>query len=132
MNKKWMIVIISFFLMAAIIGTGGKIYMDKRTEQNEEEKIKIEKKSIEALKERYANIKSVEIIESSIDKKTGAFDINIKMTNKENESVHFTYPFWVEENEIGAILAVDRNIQVKGQTTNKVQVTYSNKEKGEV
>jgi len=132
MNKKWIIVIISFLLMAAIIGTGGKIYMDKRTEQNEEEKIKIEKKSIEALKERYANIKSVEIIESSIDKKTGAFDINIKMTNKENESVDFTYPFWVEENEIGAILAVDRNIQVKGQTTNKVQVTYSNKEKGEV
>src|SRR5699024_11560860 len=60
MNKKWMVVIISFLLLVVLIGVGGKMYMDKRAKQKEDEKIEIERKSVEALKERYANIRSEE------------------------------------------------------------------------
>lgn len=132
MNKKWLTVMVALFVVVAIIGVGGKAYMDKRVEQKETEKIEVERKSVEALKERYANIKSVEIKESSFDKKTGSFDVTVKMINQENKSVDFTYPFWVEENEIGAILVVDKNVQTKGQTTNKIHVIYTNKKEGEI
>lgn len=45
MNKKWLVFIISFLLVAAIIGAGGKMYMDKRAEQKEAEKIEAERMS---------------------------------------------------------------------------------------
>src|SRR5699024_8927741 len=132
MNKKWLIVIISLIFIVAIVGAGGKMFIDKRAEQNEAEKIKIEKKSIEALKERYANIKYVIIKDSKFDKKTGAFDVNVLMTNQENESVDFTYTYWTGGQDFGLDLLVDEEVQVRGKTTNTIQVIYSNDEEDEI
>lgn len=129
MKKKWVFIVIALLLIA---GIGGKIYMDKREEQIEAEKIEAERMSVIALKKRYANIKSVEIKKSGYDKMTGAFDVTIKMTNDKNESANFTYPFWPEEGDIGAILTVDKKVQIKGETTKKIQVIYSNKKEGDV
>src|SRR5699024_12773500 len=91
MNKKWMIVIISLIFIAALIGVGGKMYIDKREEQKEAEKIEAERMSVEELKNTFENIKSVEIEKSGFDKKKGAFDVLVKMTNQKNESVNFCY-----------------------------------------
>jgi|SRR5690625_7097506 len=133
MKRKWLFVVISLLLIAGMIAIGGEIHMDNKKEKEEKvEKIDLERKSVIALKNRYADIKAVEVKESRFDKKTGAFDVTVKMTNQNNESVSFTYPFWIEQEKIGAILIVDKKVQVKGITTNKVQVIYSNNEEGEV
>ena|SRR5699024_9697640 len=132
MNKKWMIVIISFLLMAAIIGAGGKIYMDKKAEQKEAEKIEVERKSVEALKESYTSIKSVEFEKSVYDKVTGAYVMFIKMTNQSNKSVNFRYTFWSKENEIGSARLENEDVQRKGNTKGKVKVIYSNEDEDEV
>ncbi len=132
MKKTWIFVLVCSLLIITAIGVGGKMYMDKRTEEKEAEKIEIERKSIKALKERYANIKSVEIKDSGFDKKTGAFDVTVKMTNKENDSVTFTFPFWIKEESLGAILKVDKSVQIKGATTDRIHVIYSNNEEGEI
>src|SRR5699024_12152819 len=86
MNKKLMVVIISLLLLVVLIGVGGKMYMDKRAKQKEDEKIEIERKSVEALKERYANIKTVEIEKTAYNKMTGAYSLYVKMTNDKSES----------------------------------------------
>lgn len=128
-GKGWLIFVIGLLL---IVGIGGKAYMDKREERKEAEKIETERMSVVALKQRYKDIKSVEIKESSFDKKTGAFDVSVKMTSEKNESVDFTYTYWIGEKSLGLDLMVDKNVQVRGITTSKVQVIYSNKEGGEV
>src|SRR5699024_11747412 len=81
MNKIWIVVIISLLLLVVLIGVGGKMYIDKRAKQKEDEKIEIERKSVEALKERYANIKTVEIEKTAYNKMTGAYSLYVKMTN---------------------------------------------------
>src|SRR5699024_64893 len=107
MNKKWLTFIISFLLVAAIIGAGGKMYMDKRAEQKEEgkmeedkkaekkeaEKIEAERMSVEALKNTFEDIKSVEFEKSGYDAMTGAYGMFVKMTNKEGKTVSFTYNY---------------------------------------
>lgn len=129
MRKKWIFVTIALLL---IIGIGEKKYMDKKEERKEAEIIEAERMSVVALKNTFKNIKSVEIEKSGFDKKTGAFDVFVKMTNQKNESVNFGYTFWIGEVELGAIIIVDEAVQVDGVTTNKVQVIYSNKKEGEV
>src|SRR5699024_11493449 len=108
------------------------MFIYKRGDKNETEKIKIKKKSIEAIKQRYANIKSVIIKDSKIDKKTGAFDVNVLMTNQENESVDFTYTYWTGGQDFGLDLLVDEEEQIRGKTTNTIQVIYSNDEEDEI
>src|SRR5699024_3069255 len=132
MKKILMFVIISFLLVAAIIGAGGKIYMDKRVEQKEAEKIEEERMTVEALKKKYADIESVEIEKSDYNFMTGAYSIFVKMTNQKGKTVRFRYTFWKDKKELGTIGVKDREIQVYGVTTNKVQIIYSNKEKSEV
>ncbi len=129
MNKKWLIVMIALFVVVAIIGVGGKVYMDKRAES---EKIEVERMSVEALKNTFADIKSVEIEKSGFDKKTGAFDVFVKVTNQKNASVNFGYTFWIEEKKLGAIIIKDEKVQIDGHTSSKVQVIHSNGEEGEV
>src|SRR5699024_1177770 len=90
---KWLAFIISFLLVAAIIGAGGKMYMDKRAEQKEAEKIEAERMSVEALKNTFEDIKSVEFEKSGYDAMTGAYGMFVKMTNKEGKTVSFTYNY---------------------------------------
>ncbi|TXL62546.1 hypothetical protein FHP05_12125 [Cerasibacillus terrae] len=129
MKKKWVFIVIGLLL---VVGIGGKVYMDKKEERKEAEKIEAERMSVEALKNTFADIKSIEIEKSGFDKKTGSFDVFVKMTNQKNESVNFGYNFWISEENLGAIIIEDAEVQVDGLTTNKVHVIYSNKEEDEV
>ena len=90
-TKKGLFIVIAILL---IIGLGGKMYMEKQKEQKEAEKIEAERMSVIALKNTFADIESVEIKKSGFDKKTGAFDVFVKMTNQKNESVNFSYTYW--------------------------------------
>ncbi len=129
MNIKWLLAIAGLLLL---IGIGGKIYLDKRADQQELDLIEAEKMSVEALKQRYENIKLVEFEKSGYDKKTGAYTMFVKMTNNENKSVSFSYTFWENQSKIGSALLNNRDVQVKGVTTNKVKIIHSNKDEDEV
>ena len=135
-NKIWLFVVIGLLI---VIGIGGKVFMDNQkdkevmsNQQNAAEKIETEKMSVVALKNRYADIQSVEFEKSVYDEKTGSYGMFIKMTNQKNESVNFSYSFSKESGKIGLNVVKDREVQVRGVTTNKVRVIYSNKDEGEV
>ena len=134
MNKKWMIVIISFLLMAAIIGAGGKIYIDKRAEQKEAEEIEVERMSVEALKNTFEDIKSVEFEKSGYNNMTGYYSMNVIMTNKDEEYVRFDFMFSPNHpNEIDGWGVKDKeNVQKEGRTKSKVEVIYTNGSEEEV
>ena len=132
MNKKWVFVVIGLLLIVGMIGVGGKVYMNKKEERKEAEKIEAERMSVEALKNTFADIKSVEIEKSGFDKKTGAFDVFVKMTNISNESVNFSYTYWHQKDKMWSIGIENESVPIDGITSNVVQIIYSNKEKGEV
>jgi hypothetical protein len=135
-KKVWLLIVIGLLL---VIGIAGKVVMDNqrdseltREQKVEEELIETERMSVVALKNRYADIQSVEFEKSVYDEMTGSYGMFIKMTNQKNESVSFRFSFWKESGEIGLNVVKDREVQVKGVTTNKVRVIYSNKDEDEV
>src|SRR5699024_720493 len=139
MNKKWMIVIISFLLMAAIIGAGGKIYMHTRAEQKEAEKIEAERMSVEALKNTFENIKSVEFINTDYHAMTVSYFMLVEVKNIEDDIAKFDYSYELDqsstnENEkITSYGVVDEDgVQKKGTTSSTVQVVYSNGKEDEI
>lgn len=124
-----MFIVITLLLVASI---GGKVYMDKQEVKKEAEKIEAERMSVVALKKRYANIKSVEFKKSVYDEMTGSYIMFINMKNESGKSVSLRYTFWSNQEEVGSVNLEDKEIQVKGETTNKVKVVYSNKKEDEI
>src|SRR5699024_1158003 len=132
MKKKWMIVIISLIFIVALIGVGGKMYIDKRAEQKEAEKIEAERMSVEALKNTFANIKSVEIEKSGVEKKTGVVDVYVKQTKQKNETLHNSYTYWSNQDQLRSVGIINDEEQIDGVTENRIRIKYTNKEEGEV
>src|SRR5699024_8016400 len=91
MNKKWMIVIISLIFIVALIGVGGKMFIDKRAEQKEAEKIEAERMSVESLTNTIKNIQEVNIKHNTYEEMAGVYFRTIKMINKYNQQVEFRY-----------------------------------------
>jgi len=134
MKKILMFVIIGFLLIVGVIGVGGKIYMDKRAEQKEAEKIEAERMSVEALKNTFEDIKSVEFEKSGYNNMTGYYSMNVKMTNKDEEYVRFDFMFSPNHpDEIDGWGVKDKeNVQKEGRTKSKVEVIYTNGSEEEV
>ena len=137
MDKKFSLFVVLGLLL--VVGIGGKVFMDYQKDKEdlrekkvEEVLIEVERMSVVALKNRYADIQTVEIEKSVYNEMTGTYGIFIKMTNQKNESVTFSYSFWKESGKIGLNVVKDREVQVRGVTTNRVRVIYSNKDESEV
>src|SRR5699024_10925855 len=114
MNKKWLAFIISFLLVAAIIGAGGKMYMDQRAEQKEAEKIKEERMSVEALKNTFEVLKSLEFEKSGYEPMTGDYNMIVIIINVDGEYVKFDYFFTPNQpEEIAAWGVVDEEKVLK-------------------
>ncbi|EME8150988.1 hypothetical protein [Enterococcus faecium] len=113
-------------LFIIILGIEGKVYMDKREVQRQKDLLAVEKQSVKVLKNTFADIKEVKIEKSARNEMTGSYRIVILMTNKQDQSIYFSYSFWKERNEIGSYGIVDEKKQKEGNTLNKVKVTYSN------
>src|SRR5699024_7081885 len=131
-KKILMFVIIGLLLIVTVIGVGGKIYIDKKAEQKEAEKIKAEKMSVETLKNTYEDIKSEEFEKSGHNDMTVSYRMFVQMTIESDESVKFSYSYWMQSNEIGSYGVENRKIQVKGVTKNKIHVMYSNRKEEEI
>src|SRR5699024_6096801 len=127
-----MFVIIGLLLIVTVIGVGGKIYIDKKAEHKEAEKIKAEKMWGEALKNTSEDIKSAEFEKSGYNEMTSSYRMFVQMTNQSNEFVKFSYSYWMQSNEIGSYGVENRKIQVKGVTKNKIHVMYSNRKEEEI
>lgn len=133
MNKKWLYVLIGLFL-TIIISIGGKVYMDNRENQKEADMIEAERLSVQALKNTFADIQAVEFDKSSYNNITGYYSMNVKMTNREEESVQFSFMFTTNQpDEIdGWVVKDKKNVQKEGETTDEVKVIFSNGSKGEI
>ena len=131
MKKKWVLLVIGLLL---VVGIGGKVYMDKKEERKEAEKIETERMSVEALKNTFADIKSVEFEAIEYTVMTGYYDMFVKMTNINGEFVRFSYSFTTNHpNEIDSWRVVDKEkVQKKGQTKNKVKVIYTDGSEEEI
>src|SRR5699024_10208931 len=105
---------------------GGKVYMDKKEERKEAEKIEAERMSVEALKNTFADIKSVEFEKSRYNVMTGYYGMNVKMTNIKGECVSFGFMFAPNHpDEIDGWGVKDKeNVQKEGKTQG--QVIYTN------
>jgi len=134
MNKKWLYVLIGLLLLTIIISIGGKVYMDNRENQKEADMIEAERLSVQALKNTFADIQAVEFDKSSYNNITGYYSMNVKMTNREEESVQFSFMFTTNQpDEIdGWVVKDKKNVQKEGETTDEVKVIFSNGSKGEI
>ncbi|HAP8831051.1 TPA: hypothetical protein IV256_000899, partial [Enterococcus faecium] len=118
-RRKTIVIILTILT----IGIGGKFYMDKREMQRQKDLLAVEKQSVKVLKNTFADIKEVKIEKSARNEMTGSYRIVILMTNKQDQSIYFSYSFWKERNEIGSYGIVDEKKQKEGNTLNKVKVT---------
>lgn len=134
MNKKWLYVLVGLLLLTIIISIGGKVYMDNRENQKEADMIEAERLSVQALKNTFADIQAVEFDKSSYNNMTGYYSMNVKMTNREEESVQFSFMFTTNQpDEIdGWVVKDKKNVQKEGETTDEVKVIFSNGSKGEI
>ena len=70
--------------------------MDKREVQRQKDLLAVEKQSVKVLKNTFADIKEVKIEKSARNEMTGSYRIVILMTNKQDQSIYFSYSFWKE------------------------------------
>lgn len=130
MKKKMLIV---FGIIAVIIiGVGGKVYMDKREEKKEQDLLAVEKQSVNALKNTFADIYEVDIERTGYNSMTGSYRMLVTMKNNEGKSVYFSYGFVKDSGEIGDYGVEDESIQKEGVTAKKIKVIYSNGEEDEI
>jgi len=139
MKRILMFVTIGFLLIVALIGAGGKIYMDKREEQKEAEKIEAERMSVEALKNTFEDIKSVEFINTDYHAMTGSYFMLVEVKNIEDDIAKFDYSYELDQSstnkneKITSYGVVDEDgVQKKGTTSSTVQVVYSNGKEDEI
>ncbi|EOI06804.1 hypothetical protein UAY_00146 [Enterococcus moraviensis ATCC BAA-383] len=133
MNKR--IIILIGIIAIVFMGFGGKLYMDKKAEEKAKEEqrnlLETERESAIVLKNKYQNLKKIVFIDSyGPDKITGSYDMSVTITSKNSQSVTVNFSYWKEANDIGSIDVIDEGIQKNGATTSKVDVVYTNGEKG--
>ena len=99
----------------------------------EAEKIEAERMSVVALKNTFADIRSIKFKHTDFNAMTGSYGMEIEMSNLEGKSVEFDYSFSEGMKEISSYNVVDENgVQKEGKTAGKVEVIYSNGNKGEI
>lgn len=124
MKKKKVFIFIGICLLV-VLGIGGKLYMDNREEQKEQELLAVERQSVKVLKNTFTDIKEVNIEQTGYNSMTGSYRMLVTMTNIEGKSVYFSYGFWKEQNELGDYGVEDRTVQKEGITKDKIKVIYS-------
>jgi len=95
--------------------------MDKREAQKQQDLLAVEKQSVKVLKNTFADIKEVKIEKSARNEMTGSYRIVILMTNKQDQSIYFSYSFWKESRTTKTLSAARRTrtfLSSKNQTNN--------------
>ncbi|OBS61321.1 hypothetical protein AX758_13190 [Enterococcus mundtii] len=106
--------------------------MDKREERKAQELLAVEKQSVQALKNTFADITEIKFERSGKNDMTGTYGMFVTMKNKEKKQVSFSFTFSKKHNEIYSYIINDRNIQKKGITKNPIYVIFSNNMEDEI
>ncbi len=120
-SRKTIVIILTILT----IGIGGKVYMDKREAQKQQDLLAVEKQSIKVLKNTFADIKEVKIEQFEKNDMTGVYEALITMTNTEGKSVYFDYSFTKESNEIDGYGVENEEVQKEGITVDEIIVIYT-------
>ena len=112
-------------LFIIILGIGGKVYMDKREVQKQQDLLAVEKQSVKVLKNTFADIKEVKIEQFEKNDMTGIYEALITMTNTEGKAVYFDYSFTKESNEIDGYGVENEEVQKEGITVDEIIVIYT-------
>ncbi|WP_210467959.1 hypothetical protein [Sporosarcina sp. 6E9] len=131
-KKVWLLIGIGLLL---VIGIGGIMVLDnqKDREVTSDQIIVAERMSVVALKNTFADIKSIKFIYTDFNAMTGSYGMEIEMSNREGNSVAFDYSFSEGSKEISNYKVVDENgVQREGMTTGMVSVIYSNEDEEEI
>lgn len=123
-RKKRLVVGILVVILLSV-GIGGKVYMEKRAEHKQQEQIKVERQSVKALKNTFADIKEVKIEQTIHNNMTGYYTMAAEMVNTQGSQVFFNYGFQTAHNKIKVYSIHDRVVQKVGITRSKIKVTYS-------
>ena len=117
---------IAVLISLVMIGIGVKVYMDKREERRAQELLAVEKQSVQALKNTFADIAEVKFEGSAKNDMTGSYGLFVTMKNTKGQSVYFSYGFWKENDDIGDYGLENEEVQKVGITTEKIKVIYTN------
>ena len=112
-------------LLIVILGIGGKVYMDNREVQKQQDLLAVEKQSVKVLKNTFADIKEVKIEQFEKNDMTGIYEALITMTNTEGKAVYFDYSFTKESNEIDGYGVENEEVQKEGITVDEIIVIYT-------
>ncbi|HAQ0460263.1 TPA: hypothetical protein IWO90_002679 [Enterococcus faecium] len=112
-------------LLIVILGIGGKVYMDKREAQKQQDLLAVEKQSVKVLKNTFVDIKEVKIEQFEKNDMTGIYEALITMTNTEGKAVYFDYSFTKESNEIDGYGVENEEVQKEGITVDEIIVIYT-------
>ncbi len=126
MNKKGIRMGILLILGIILIGIGGKVFMDKRAEQKEQDLLAVEKQSVKVLKNTFADIAEVKFERSAKNEMTGSYRIVVTVRSNTSSTAYFDYGFVKDSKELDDYGVVDREVQKKGITKNVVKVIFSN------
>ncbi|MET2087558.1 hypothetical protein [Enterococcus faecalis] len=126
MNKKGIRMGILLILRIILIGIGGKVFMDKRAEQKEQDLLAVEKQSVKVLKNTFADIAEVKFERSAKNEMTGSYRIVVTVRSNTGSTAYFDYGFVKDSKELDDYGVVDREVQKKGITKNVVKVIFSN------
>ena len=124
-NKR-LVIGIAVLISLVMIGIGGKVYMDNREERKAQELLAVEKQSVQALKNTFADIAEVKFEGSAKNDMTGSYGLFVTMKNTKGQSVYFSYGFWKENDDIGDYGLENEEVQKVGITTEKIKVIYTN------
>ncbi|WP_086328015.1 hypothetical protein [Enterococcus faecium] len=127
-RRKTIVIILTILT----IGIGGKVYMDKREAQKQQDLLAVEKQSVKVLKNTFADIKEVKIEKFEKNDMTGIYEALITMTNTEGKSVYFDYSFTKESNEIDGYGVENEEVQKEGITVDEIIVIYTDESEEKV
>ncbi|PQC32869.1 hypothetical protein [Enterococcus mundtii] len=124
-NKR-LVIGIAVLISLVMIGIGGKVYIDKREERKAQELLAVEKQSVQALKNTFADIVEVKIEDTAYNNMTGSYRMLVTMKNIKDQSVYFSYGFGKHSRKMGDYGIEDSSVQIEGVTKNKVKIIHSN------
>ncbi|MBO0461624.1 hypothetical protein JZO83_07650 [Enterococcus sp. DIV1298c] len=117
-----MAVIISLVMILIVM----KVFINKSEERREQELLVVEKQSVQALKNTFADIAEIKFERSVKNDMTGSYGLFVTMKNTKGQSVYFSYGFWKENDDIGDYGLENEEVQKVGITTEKIKVIYTN------
>ncbi|MFC0234475.1 hypothetical protein ACFFIF_10765 [Vagococcus entomophilus] len=123
-NKNWVWPILGIVVLLSCIGGG--IYLT-REKKKTTDIISVEMQCAKALKNTFANVKSLKFIENKgKNNNTGSYMFIVSMENQQQQTTKFNIIYVKGETKLENYGVKDEIVQKEGVTTTTITVSYSN------